>query len=742
MILVTKKFLFENVYLFLGIIIGLYISSFITTTFDSCQSTENAFREDVRFAQEIINSSINRLAPRILPEKPADNKKPNFVRPRYYSTELGIREKLFVGIFTSEDKVNTQALQINSTIGHLVDKIKYFITAQYKFKSKFNLTGLVGFTDARHKYRPFQVIKYVADTYLNNYDYYFFTNDFTFVNAHRLRDIVNKISVSMDVYLGATVPDSSYCNLGAGIVLSNSVLKAARQNLEWCIMNTVSEDYSENIGHCIYHSTNLYCQNEIQEQTLPSFKLKHFNLSAHLKGLTKNQGFNQAVTIHPVVTIEDISRLNSYFLKQRLDISQKHIAQLSSRLTESWPPGQRTGAIPASRFDIPRQQYFNSTHIFFPDDFTVSRSHSEPERLDIENIMKHVIQQVMEDYKGSYEFRRIVNGYKKFDLSRGMDYTLDLAFKDLNNGREIIKRFEVCKPLGTAEFVPVPYVTENSRVFIVVPIEEADVDQAEVFLKQYNASIMEKKEKTLLLLVLLYQYNSDSKGSGDVFVKLKQFVRDSSLIHTNDDAKISWLSIRLPEGSSMTFEKNKILNFAVIDLALKKIGLGSLTLFVDVYAIFTIDFLNRVRMNTIEDFQIYSPIPFRQYNPKISQIIQFDVNKMSGHFDRELYNYISFYGRDYVTARKNIQNIVPLIRVDNDIARLQALKDHNGNIFEMFVQHGTESFHCMRATEMNLKVTYHEDVMRNSAESNKFYGNEAQLAKFLLNHQESIPELM
>jgi hypothetical protein len=177
---------------------------------------------------------------------------------------LGIREKLFVGVFSSEEKVNSQAVHLNKTIGHLVDQIKFFITAQYKLKSKFNLTGLVGFTDTRAKYRPFQVFKYIGDNFAQDYDYYFLANDYTFINAHKLNDMVKKISVSMDVYLGSPVTDGSYCNLDAGIILSNSVVKAVRDHLDWCVMNAISEDHSENIGRCVHYSIGLTCQGALQ----------------------------------------------------------------------------------------------------------------------------------------------------------------------------------------------------------------------------------------------------------------------------------------------------------------------------------------------------------------------------------------------------------------------------------------------------------------------------------------------
>ncbi|KAJ8951127.1 hypothetical protein NQ318_021571 [Aromia moschata] len=719
-----------------------------------------------------LSEQVNKFAPKILTRKPnPSTKKTKLVRPRYYSTELGIREKMFVGIFTSEEKINTQAVHINKTIGHLVDRIKFFITAQYKLKTKFNLTGLVGFTDARHKYRPFQVIKYVGDSFAQDYDYYFFANDYTFINVHRLKDIVNKISVSMDVYLGTKVKDSSYCNLDAGIVISSSVLKAMRTHLDWCIMNAISEDHSENIGRCIYHSLGLSCQEAVQVincstyqiyafrwKVFPPFKLKHFELGEHLLELTGKANFNDAVTIYPVLQKDDFYLLNAYFFKvvqnleilnfkpgivikkQRLSILHEETQRLSEPLTEVWPPGQRPGAKPATRFDLPRQFYFNMTHIFFPDDFTNTRPHMEADLLDIENVIDEVKATVANKYPRNLQYRRLINGYRVFDLSRGMDYTLDLGFRDLNTGKEVIKRFEVCKPLGKVEFILVPYVTETTRVTILLPIQEMETSLAMDFLANYSTLVMDRKEKTFLMLVLLYQYNSESKGTTDPFSDVKNFVTKAAVKYKNDDAKIAWVSIRLPESPvPLTVEDNKSLNFATVDLALRKVGVDSLTLVLSVYCNITVDFLNRVRMNTILNHQIFSPIPFRQYDPKISQYKSLEVNKNTGHFDREEYRFISFYGRDYVIARKKYQHKMPLIRTDNDIVSILGDEHKNvGNLFEMFVKY-TDTLHCMRATEMSLKVVYHEE--NDKTRKNLFLGNEAELAKLLLTKRDEIIEL-
>lgn len=80
---------------------------------------------------------------------------------------------------------------------------------------------------------------------------------------------------------------------------------------------------------------------------------------------------------------------------------------------------------------------------------------------------------------------------------------------------------------------------------------------------------------------------------------------------------------------------------------------------------------------------------------------------------------------------------MPLIRSDNDIPTILH-EDYKevGNIFEMFVKF-SEKLHCMRATEMNLKLKYHEE----NDKKNLFLGNEAQLAKLLLSKKDEIVEL-
>lgn len=46
-------------------------------------------------------------------------------------------------------------------------------------------------------------------------------------------------------------------------------------------------------------------------------------------------------------------------------------------------------------------------------------------------------------YSNNLKFDRLVNGYKRFDPSRGLDYVLDLSLKDIVGNRLIQKRFDI-----------------------------------------------------------------------------------------------------------------------------------------------------------------------------------------------------------------------------------------------------------------------------------------------------------
>lgn len=83
------------------------------------------------------------------------------------------------------------------------------------------LANVVGFTDTREMLKPFHALKYLADNYLEEYDFFFLVSDTAFVNARRLTELVSRLSVSEDVYMGmVTEDDTHYCSLGKALTFT------------------------------------------------------------------------------------------------------------------------------------------------------------------------------------------------------------------------------------------------------------------------------------------------------------------------------------------------------------------------------------------------------------------------------------------------------------------------------------------------------------------------------------------
>lgn len=270
----------RNNYFVVGVLLGLCVTWFVpedawTIAQKECPAAVVALQHEADLAK--VGVTGDAFEPRLnLVNKPMAAKKVvrNIVRPRYYSSELGIREKLFVGVMTSQENINTLATAFNRTTAHLVNKIKYFINAD-NVKSNFRLKNIVGFTDTRENMRPFHVLKYIADNYLNDFDYFMLTTDEVYVDVRRLIEKLYHISISYDVYMGTRVIDAEgtehllgekkVCDIQSAIVLSSSVIRKIRANLDWCVRNAVTSFHSLNIGKCVMYSTKLTeCQQSFQ----------------------------------------------------------------------------------------------------------------------------------------------------------------------------------------------------------------------------------------------------------------------------------------------------------------------------------------------------------------------------------------------------------------------------------------------------------------------------------------------
>lgn len=62
-------------------------------------------------------------------------------------------------------------------------------------------------------------------------------------------------------------------------------------------------------------------------------------------------------------------------------------------------------------------------------------------------MINHSIEKLQSKYGSTLKLKKLLNGYRQFDPTRGTHYILDLSLLD-ENRIEYIKRTEVMRPLG------------------------------------------------------------------------------------------------------------------------------------------------------------------------------------------------------------------------------------------------------------------------------------------------------
>lgn len=91
-----------------------------------------------------------------------------------------------------------------------------------------------------------------------------------------------------------------------------------------------------------------------------------------------------------------------------------------------------------------------------------------------------------------------------------------------------MKSYEVVKPISLIQIIPSPYVTESTRISMIVPTFAHRIQETINFIAKYEEICMQAKDSTTLMLVLLYNSEASNKGTSDVFYELKNVAIETS----------------------------------------------------------------------------------------------------------------------------------------------------------------------------------------------------------------------
>ncbi|XP_034415537.1 chondroitin sulfate glucuronyltransferase [Cyclopterus lumpus] len=648
--------------------------------------------------------------PRIVPYHKDPNKPHKKVlRTRYIHTELGIRERLLVGVLTSRATLNTLAVAVNRTVAHRFHRT-FFFTGLRSPKVPHGMT-VVAHGDDRPVWLMYETVRHLHQHYGSDYDWFLLAQDDTYMQADRLSELVGHLTAGQDLYMGRAEEfiggeeKARYCHGGYGYLLSRSLLARLQPHLDTCRNDILSVRPDEWLGRCIIDYLGLSCVEVHQEMTYRYFELGKNADPEREDGVQ----FKNAFTVHPISEPNLMYRLHKRFSQIELEWTYLQIQQLQvqinnlSELTPegkagvTWPIGINPPFKPKTRFEVINWEYFTEEHIYSCIDSSPKCEMRGADRADVNAVLEIAVERLNERYQPQLRFRkrRLLNGYRRFDPTRGMEYVLDLAleaYTQKGHSQVIAKRVNLLRPLSAVEIIPMPYVTEATRVQVILPVTAHDQDYVGNFLDMYVMNTLDTHDNVLLTFLFIYDpFDAQRVSQTDVFAGIKAMIGEVEKRY--GDVKIPWISVKTEVPSQVK----------LMDIISKKHPVDTLFFLAGVWTEVNADFLNRCRMNAISNWQVFFPIHFQEYSPAVMYRDQQPSAASSsfaseslrdGHFDRHVFDEACFYNADYMTARTKMAADI----LDNE-ELLESM-----DVYDIFVRYS--GLHVFRAVEPALIQKY------------------------------------
>ncbi|XP_068824044.1 chondroitin sulfate synthase 2 isoform X3 [Capricornis sumatraensis] len=586
--------------------------------------------------------------PRVLPYHPAQPGQvaKKAVRTRYISTELGIRQKLLVAVLTSQATLPTLGVAVNRTLGHRLERV-VFLTGSRGRRAPPGM-AVVTLGEERPIGHLHLALRHLLEQHGDDFDWFFLVPDATYTEAHGVARLVGRLSLAAaghlylgrpQDFIGGEPAPGRYCHGGFGVLLSRTLLQQLRPHLEACRNDIVSARPDEWLGRCILDATGVGCTGDHEWE------------------------------------IQNTSRLAA-----------------DGERAAAWPVGIPAPSRPASRFEVLRWDYFTEQHAFSCADGSPRCPLRGADRADVADVLGAALEELNRRYHPALRLQKqqLVNGYRRFDPARGMEYTLDLQLEALTpqgGRRPLTRRVQLLRPLSRVEILPVPYVTEASRLTVLLPLAAAERDLAPAFLEAFATAALEPGDAAAALtLLLLYEPRQAQRAAhADVFAPVKAHVAE--LERRFPGARVPWLSVQTAAPSPLR----------LMDLLSKKHPLDTLFLLAGPDTVLTPDFLNRCRMHAISGWQAFFPMHFQAFHPAVAPPQgpgPPELGRDTGRFDRQAATEACFYNSDYVAARARLA-----ASSDQEEELMESL-----DVYELFLRFS--SLHVLRAVEPALLQRY------------------------------------
>ncbi|XP_006771836.1 PREDICTED: chondroitin sulfate synthase 1, partial [Myotis davidii] len=589
--------------------------------------------------------------------------------PHGPAPEGGPRDRnfLFVGVMTAQKYLQTRAVAVYRTWSKTIPgRVEFFSSEGSDTSIPIPIVPLRGVDDSYPpQKKSFMMLKYMHDHYLDQYEWFMRADDDVYIKGDRLESFLRSLNSSEPLFLGQTglgtteemgklalEPGENFCMGGPGVIMSREVLRRMVPHIGKCLreMYTTHEDVE--VGRCVRRFAGVQCVWSYEMQ-----QLFYENYEQNKKGYIRdlhNSKIHRAITLHPNKSPPYQYRLHSYVLSGQIAALALHRAT-----GEALCVGVGLCVLCMGKSEERRSlenqfgtgfwvQRYNSGSFLDSDaallPFVISNC-TQAQREALDDIVMQVMEMINANAKARgrvIDFKEIQYGYRRVNPMYGAEYILDLlllykrhkgkkvtvpvrrhaylqqTFSKIQfaeheelDARELAE--QINQESGSLSFLSnslkrlVPFglpgagnerkEPKETKINVLIPLS-GRFDMFARFMGHFEKTCLAPNQNVKLVVLL---FNSDSNPDK---AKQVELMRDYRLKYPKADMQV------LPVAGEFS-------RALALEVGSAQFRNESLLFFCDVDLVFTAEFLQRCRANTVLGQQIYFPIIFSQYDPRI-----------------------------------------------------------------------------------------------------------------------------
>ncbi|NXU58018.1 CHSS3 synthase, partial [Turnix velox] len=631
--------------------------------------------------------------------------------------ETGItkpRNFLYVGVMTAQKYLSSRAVAAQRTWAPSVPgRVEFFSSEGSTAPPGVPPLPVVALPGVDDSYPPqkksFMMLKYMYDHYLDKYEWFMRADDDVYIKGEKLEEFLRSLNSSTPLYLGQTglgnteelgklglEPGENFCMGGPGMIFSREVLRRMVPHIGECLQEMYTTHEDVEVGRCVRRFGGTQCVWSYEMQ-----QLFHENYEPNRRGYIQDlhsSKIHTAITLHPNKRPAYQYRLHNYILSQKISDLRHRTLQLHresalmSKLSNSEisKEDELLGVMPSLNTFQPRGRDEVIEWEFLTGKFLYSMMENQPPRQGLSSVLQAALDDIVMQVMGIInqnsrtrgrlvDFKEIQYGYRRVNPLHGVEYILDLLLLyKRHKGRKFT--VPVRRHAYLQQQFSKPFFKEEEELDVGSLLGDTNTDIPSFsFLtnsfKIFSSSFQgikhngRQSDKKIHILVPL-------TGRFDIFVRFmdnfektclipKQNVKLAIILFTSESDEDPSKHIKLVEEYRIKYPKadmtiipmaGKFSRGLGLEVASSQFDNSTLLLFCDVDLVFTPGFLQRCRDNTIQGQQVYYPIIFSQYDPKViyggspPPNSTFVFTKRTGFWREYGYGITCIYKSDLLTA--------------------------------------------------------------------------------------------